>query len=212
VDRGARPTRQRILDAALDQFGSRGFEAASLDDIAGEVGVAKQTVLYWFPSKDDLLGAVLQQTADELAVAIEAAVRAAPEDPLARVDAVVKAAFRPAVRRPALLGLVREVSRLDPVQSERLLQRVRPLVDDAAAYMDREMAAGRLRRGDPRLVLSLSYATVAGIATEPEALRAVGWEPSVAGIRRLRAELLAFLRAALAPSSQAATARRSTSP
>jgi hypothetical protein len=118
---------------------------------------------------------------------------------LAQVDAVVKAAFRPAVRRPALLGLVREVSRLDPVQSERLLQRVRPLVDDAVAYLDREMAAGRLRRGDPRLVLSLAYATVAGIATEPEALRAVGWEPSVAGIRRLRAELLAFLRAALAP-------------
>ena len=45
----------------------------------------------------------------------------------------------------------------------------------------------------------LSYATVAGIATEPEALRAVGWEPSTAGIRRLRAELVAFLRAALAP-------------
>ncbi len=199
MDTRARPTRQRILDAALDQFGSRGFEAASLDAIAAQVGVAKQTVLYWFPSKDVLLGAVLQQTADELAVGIEAAVRAAPDDPLARVEAVVKAAFRPAVRRPALLGLVREVSRLDPTVSERLVHRVRPLVDDAVAYVAREMDAGRLRRGDPRLVLSLAYATVAGIATEPEALRAVGWEPSVAGIRRLRAELLAFLRAALAP-------------
>ena len=69
--------RQRILDAALDQFGTRGFEAVSLDDIAAEVGVTKQTVLYWFPSKDDLLSAVLQHTADELAVSIEAAVRAA---------------------------------------------------------------------------------------------------------------------------------------
>ena len=150
-----RPTRQRILDAALDQFGTRGFEAASLDDIAAEVGVAKQTVLYWFPSKDHLLGAVLQHTADELAVSIEAAVRAAPDEPLARVDAVVKAVFRPAVRRPALLGLVREVSRLAPPQSDQLLLRVRPLVDAAATYVGREMDAGRLRQGDPRLVLSL---------------------------------------------------------
>jgi TetR/AcrR family transcriptional regulator len=197
-----RPTRQRILEAALDQFGTRGFEAASLDDIAAEVGVAKQTVLYWFPSKDDLLGAVLQHTADELAVSIEAAVRAAPDEPLARVDAVVKAAFRPAVRRPAVLGLVREVSRLTPPQSDQLLLRVQPLVEAAVAYVGREMDAGRLRRGDPRLVLSLAYATVAGIATEPEALRAVGWQPSVAGIRRLRSELLAFLRAALAPDSR----------
>ena len=61
------------------------------------------------------------------------------------------------------------------------------------------MAAGRLRRGDPRLVAALAYATVTGIATEPEALRAVGWTPSAAGLRHLRAELLAFLRAALAP-------------
>ena len=194
-----RPTRDRILEAALDQFGSRGFEAVSLDDIAADVGVTKQTVLYWFPSKENLLGAVLQHTADELAVAVEAAVRAAPDDPLERVAAVVKAVFRPAVRRPALLGLVREVSRLDPPQSELLLGRVRPMVDDAVAYLEREMATGRLRAGNPRLVLALAYATVAGIATEPEALRAVGWEASVAGIRRLRSELLAFLRAALAP-------------
>jgi AcrR family transcriptional regulator len=194
-----RPTRARILDAALDLFGTRGFEATALDDIAAAVGVTKQTVLYWFPSKDDLLGAVLQHTADELVVGIEAAVRAAPDEPLARVDAVVKAVFRPAVRRPPLLGLVREVSRLDPALSAQLLERIRPLVDRAVGYVAEEMAAGRLRAGDPGLVLSLAYATVAGIATEPEALRAVGWTPSTAGIRRLRAELLSFLRAALAP-------------
>jgi len=192
-----RPTRERILDAALDRFGSRGFEGTSLDDIAADVGVAKQTVLYWFPSKDELLGAVIDHTADELALGIEAAVRAAPEEPLARVDAVVKAVFRPAVRRPALLGLVREVSRLEPAMSDHLLERIRPLVERAVVYLDREMDAGRLRRCDARLLLSLAYATVAGIATEPEALRAVGWQPSTAGIRRLRAELLAFLRAAL---------------
>jgi AcrR family transcriptional regulator len=195
----ARPTRERILDAALDRFGTRGSDGVSLDDIAADVGVTKQTVLYWFPSKDELLGAVLAHTADELAVGVEAAVRASPEEPLARVEAVVKAVFRPAVRRPALLGLVREVSRLDPLLSERLLERIRPLVEQAVAYVEAEMARGRLRQCDPHLLLSLAYATVAGIATEPEALRAVGWVPSTAGIRRLRAELVAFLRAALAP-------------
>ncbi len=141
---------------------------------------------------------MLEQTADELAVGIEAAVRAAPSEPLARVEAVVKAVFRPAVRRPGLLGLVREVSRLDAELSDGLLERIEPLVEQAVTYLEREMEASRLRRCDPRLLLSLAYATVAGIATEPQALRAVGWQPSTAGIRRLRAELLAFLRAALA--------------
>ncbi|MGZ4672824.1 MAG: TetR/AcrR family transcriptional regulator [Ilumatobacteraceae bacterium] len=193
------PTRDRILDAATDLYGTRGVDAVSLDVIAAEVGVAKQTLLYWFPSKDDLVQAVLVAAAHELSVMIDAAVRAADDDPLDRIEAVVRAVFRPAVRRPALLGLVREVSRLPPATADRLAADLSPLVDRAVTFLQSEMDAGRLRRADPRLVASLCYATVTGIATEPEALRVVGWQPSAAGLRRLRSELLAFLRAALAP-------------
>ncbi|HSB86535.1 MAG TPA: TetR/AcrR family transcriptional regulator [Ilumatobacteraceae bacterium] len=193
------PTRDRILDAATDLFGRRGVDAVSLDVIAAEVGVAKQTLLYWFPSKDDLVQEVLVAAAQQLTVVIDAAVRAAADDPLDQIEAVLRAVFRPAVRRPALLGLVREVSRLPSSVGERLAADLSPLVDRACAFLEREMDAGRLRRADPRLVASLCYATVTGIATEPEALRVVGWQPSAAGLRRLRAELLAFIRAALTP-------------
>ncbi len=193
------PTRERILEVALTRFGTRGVDAVSLDEIAADVGVRKQTVLYWFPSKDELVDAVLETAAGELAVVIDAAVRAAPDEPLAQIDAVVRAAFRPAVRRPALLGLVRELSRLPGPQAERLRAHVDPLIERAVGFLGRSMDAGLLRRGDPRLVAALAYATLTGIATEPEALRGVGWEPSAEGLRRLRTELRAFLRAALAP-------------
>lgn len=193
------PTRQRILDAALDLFGTRGVDAVSLDEIAREVGVRKQTVLYWFPSKDELVDAVLETVAAELVVLIDAAVRSSSEDPLDRVDAVVRAVFRPAVRRPALLGLVREMSRLPEAQADRLRARLQPLIDRCVEYFSLEMDKGRLRRGDPRLIASLAYATVTGLATEPEALRAVGWQPTAIGLRTLRDELRAFLRASLTP-------------
>ena len=192
-------TRDRILDAAIQLFGTRGVDAVSLDEIAREVGVRKQTVLYWFESKDVLVDGVLDAVAAELFVVIDAAVRASSDAPLERIASVVKAVFRPAVRRPALLGLVREVSRLDDDQADRLRQRVEPLVSRAVAYLDAEMGAGRLRAGDPGLIAALGYATVTGIATEPEALRTVGWTPDAAGLRRLRDELRSFLRAALEP-------------
>ena len=196
-------TRDRILDAALDAFGVRGVDAVSLDEIARMVGVRKQTVLYWFASKDELVEAVLATVAAELVVVIEAAVRAAPDDPLDRIDAVVKAVFRAAIRRPALLGLVREVNRLGSTQAEWLREWTAPLVARATTYLGNEMDAGRLRRGDPGLVAALGYATVTGIATEPEALGAVGWTANAAGLRKLRAELRAFLRAAVAPENVA---------
>ena len=192
-------TRQRILDAATDLFGMRGVEAVSLDVIAGEVGVAKQTLLYWFPSKDDLVQAVLESAVLELSVGVEAAIRATSDDPLDRIDAVVKAVFRQAVRRPALLGLVREISRLPAASGDRLHDAFEPLVLRAVGYLRREMDGGRLRVADPRMIAALCYATVTGIATEPEALRSVGWQPTTADLRSLRTELLAFLRAALRP-------------
>ena len=192
-------TRDTILERATDLFGLRGFEAVSLDQIAADVGVAKQTLLYWFPSKDDLIEQVLAATAAELAVVVEAAIRSAPDDPLDRIEAVVKAVFRPAVRRPALLGLVREIGRLPSSSSDALTTRVQPLVARAVQWMRSEMDAGRLRSGDPSVIVALVYATVTGIATEPEALRAVGWNADITGLRRLRDELVLFLRAALTP-------------
>jgi AcrR family transcriptional regulator len=194
-------TRELILERATDLFGRWGVEAVSLDQIASEVGVAKQTLLYWFPSKDDLVENVVAATAAELAVVVEAAIRAAPDDPLDRIEAVVKAVFRPAVRRPSLLGLIRELSRLPADTSDRVTEQLRPLADRAIAWMRGEMDRGRLRRGDPAIVIALAYATVTGIATEPEALRVVGWNTDTAGLRRLRTELTAFLRSALSPSA-----------
>lgn len=192
-------TRGRILESATLLFGSRGLDAVSLDQIAAEVGVAKQTLLYWFPSREELLHEVLVNAASELLVIIEAAIRSAPDDPLERIDAVIRAVFRPAVRRPALLGLLRQISRLPADSADLLTVRLQPLVDRAVVWLEDEMSAGRLRRGDPKMMVALMYATVVGVATEPEALRAVRWTNDLVGLRRLRSEMTAFIHSALAP-------------
>src|SRR5918996_3123369 len=74
--RSGRPTADRILDAALDAFGTRGYGATSLDDLAGELGIRKQTILYWYPSKETLLDAAIDRTAAELTGRLERAVAA----------------------------------------------------------------------------------------------------------------------------------------
>ena len=59
-------TSDRILDAALSSFASRGYEATSLDAVAKGLDLTKQSILYWFPSKDALLEAVIARSADDL--------------------------------------------------------------------------------------------------------------------------------------------------
>jgi TetR/AcrR family transcriptional regulator len=191
-------TDERIVEAALAMFGTRGYEATSLDAIAAELGIRKQTILYWFASKDVLLAAVVERTAAALVGSLDRTMaELGPDDD--RVEAVVAEVFRFAVRQPAVLGLLREVHRLGPAASAGLAVEIQPMVERAVAFLQSEMDAGRVRRADPRLLALLLYATVVGVATEVEAQRAVGVEPGVITLRRLRHELLAYVRAALHP-------------
>jgi AcrR family transcriptional regulator len=189
-------TRARVVDAAVVAFGTRGYDATSLDALAGELGVRKQTILYYFPSKEALLDAAIDQAALELAEALEGALAGAGRG-WDRVEAIVRSVFRLAGRRPALLGLLREVSRLGPPSATRLTAALDPLIGRATTFLEVEMEAGTMRRQEPRLLLLAAYSAVIGVATEVEVLRALGFEPTARSLVRRRAELLAFLRSAL---------------
>ena len=54
----ANGTRERILATARRLLGKEGPKAVSFDAIARQMGVSKQAVLYWFPSRPDLLAAM----------------------------------------------------------------------------------------------------------------------------------------------------------
>lgn len=194
--RDAAATRARILDAALASFAAPGYGATSLDALAVQVGLRKQTILHHFGTKQGVLVAVVDRSAGELADALESALCGAGPG-FARVEALVRATFRLAARRPELLGLLREVGRLGPPAATRLVEALEPLVERALAFLEEEMAAGRVRRHDPRLLLLSAYSTVIGVATEVEVLRAVGVEPTARSLVHRRAELLEFLRSAL---------------
>jgi AcrR family transcriptional regulator len=55
----ARP--QELLDAALDLFVEKGFAATRAEEVAARAGVSKGTLYLYYPSKEELLKAVIRQ-------------------------------------------------------------------------------------------------------------------------------------------------------
>lgn len=70
-------SRQRILEAALEEFSQKGYEAASLNNVCAEKGISKGIIYHHFKDKDALfllcvedcftqVSAYLQETAEAL--------------------------------------------------------------------------------------------------------------------------------------------------
>ena len=63
--------REAILAAALDEFGSRGFAAARLDDVAQRAGVAKGTIYLHFADKETLFQELIRMELSPVVAALE---------------------------------------------------------------------------------------------------------------------------------------------
>ncbi|HEY9033093.1 MAG TPA: TetR/AcrR family transcriptional regulator, partial [Pseudomonadales bacterium] len=74
-------TRQAILNAAMQIIASKGLEAASIDELMQQAGMARGTFYNYFQSREDVLNAVVEQIRDHLHEQIEARIPASVSAP-----------------------------------------------------------------------------------------------------------------------------------
>jgi TetR/AcrR family transcriptional regulator len=197
---GGQARRSTIVEEAIRAFGREGYNGASLERIATAVGVRKQTLLYYFPSKQALLEACLAAAGERLATEIGLAL-ADEETYWGRAEAVIHAVFRLAEQWPAFPMFVREAGRLGPAALERFTGELEPIRQRAIAFLETGMDLGEIRKQDPAMLLFTLYTAVVGSLTEASVLSAVvGEGKGRASLRRREREVVAFVRAAMQPT------------
>lgn len=76
----ARP--EEILEAALEEFDAKGFDAARMEDIARRAGISKAAIYLYFPSKMALLEALIEAKVSPLARQAQSLAASGQADPL----------------------------------------------------------------------------------------------------------------------------------
>jgi len=192
------------VEEAVRRFGKAGYDGASLDAVATAAGVRKQTLLYYFPTKEALLEACVGEVSARVGTALAEAL-AAQESESEKAQTVIRAVFGMAEDWPEFPQFIREAARMSPAIITKFAAGLEPLRQRALSFLDRGMTDGTIRRQDPALLLFTLYTAVVGSITEAGVLRAVvGEDSSRTALRRREQEVLAFVRSAMAPSEPAA--------
>jgi AcrR family transcriptional regulator len=151
--------RTRLLDAAEEVFGRRGFHGTTLKEVAARAGFAVGSVYSFFDGKDDLFRQVFVRRGEEF-MASQRAVLGSDEPPLVQLHRLVdtQVGFFRDHRRFARLYL-RYSSPVLLSPDRRVDDTVRERFEEAmslqADLFRRGQEAGVFRRGDPAALARL---------------------------------------------------------
>jgi AcrR family transcriptional regulator len=150
----ARP--EEILEAALEEFVARGFEAARMEDIAKRAGLSKAAIYLYFPSKVAVLEALIEAKVGPLAQSVQQIAAMGAGDPKTALRMLATGAAH-RIADPNLFAVPRLVigisgrfPEIAKYYREHVVEKARGALE---TLIEAAMAKGQIRRVDKNAVV-----------------------------------------------------------
>jgi AcrR family transcriptional regulator len=142
------PAKDRILSAALEEFATRGYEAASTNAIAAKAGVAKGLVFHHFGSKEALLLALFEREVARMTTLVFEAPGPRPPDLFKRLYQLTLRKLEISQQHPLTAEfLIIALSEAPPGVKAKLMARNAELLKAAWPRLIDGLDASKLRAG-----------------------------------------------------------------
>ncbi|WP_427789946.1 TetR family transcriptional regulator [Brevundimonas diminuta] len=140
-------TRQKVLDAARTLFAERGYDAATIRDIAKGAGMSTGAVFANFQDKAELFEAVFSEEMEGMLADIRTAIAAADGRVMERLSSGLTAGYHRSLEHLPLMQAMVARSWFQPQDAdERSRAFVRPLVEAVAQVLQAGISEGEVRQ------------------------------------------------------------------
>jgi AcrR family transcriptional regulator len=144
----AKEKRKAIIEAAKNEFVSKGFEAARIDEIAKKAGVAKGTVYLYFPNKealfDEMIKTVMLPLINNIREKLQGQTLATREIYEPAFSALLKNMLSPEVG-PVMRLMISEAIRFPKLGDFFRREAVVPMIEKQKELLKSAAEAGKLR-------------------------------------------------------------------
>ncbi|MDX9786321.1 MAG: TetR/AcrR family transcriptional regulator [Desulfobacterales bacterium] len=143
---------QSIIDTAIDIFHRMGYRAATLDNVASELGITRSALYHYVSSKEDLLATIYLQTSDRFfAKAYE--IGDSDLSPLEKLHAFLRHNLKRIVENLAMFVVFfNEQAELPAKEASRIAEEKRKYTAVVEKILEQGMAEGVFRRSPPKLM------------------------------------------------------------
>ena len=144
--------RERLLAAGQDLFARRGIRATTVDQLARAAGISKGAYYAFYPSKEALFFAIVEDVETEMQARLEEQVAAAPDDAL---RLLVRASLRARLENPLFDVAISEeavavMRTMSPEEQAAFLRRDIDMTESIARPAGRVGSAGERLAGAAR--------------------------------------------------------------
>lgn len=161
--RPARYSREELLGLVVAVFNERGYEAASMADLAAASGLTKSSFYHHFASKEELLSMALDRALTALSAALDRTMTMPAHRPVDRLEQAIRSTAEILIDELPHVTLLLRVRGNTEVEREALARR-RRIDARLAALVAQAAEAGEIRDDiDPRLVSRLLFGMINSI-------------------------------------------------
>lgn len=162
--RYSRDRRQDIIGAAIRIFSQKGYYAATLQEIADELGLTRPAFYYYFKSKQEILEAICRSAADTSDTAIENGLASPATDNAEALRHVLVTYAEHIAGQDTTAIMMRNFEETSPEAQREIAGRRRQREDRVLALLKQGIDAGELSAPQARIATIILFEAIHAIS------------------------------------------------